>query len=1136
VYSVALFSALLVFTGRLQSQSFQGSLRGRITDPKDSVVPVARVTLIEEATAVSSSTITNGQGEYSFPALAPGTYTLLIESPGFKKLEQKGIIISTQSAATHDEVLSLGQVTETIKVSAEAELLQTAEASTGSVIDREKIEELPNLGRNPFILARLSEAVVWTGNPKFDRMEDQSGSSQISIAGGPIQANNYTLDGISITDSTNRAVIIPDQESVGEMKVQANTYDAEMGRTGGGVFNTTLRSGTNRVHGSLFGFLRETDWLANNFFANRAGQAIPEQPFKNYGDSLGGPVRIPKIYDGRNKTFFFVSTEGYRQYDAATSTLTVPTAAERVGDFSQTLSTLKNGAPQVIYDPLSTNLTTGVRTAFQDNKIPQSRISQIGLNLASYFPLPNMPTTYYGQPNDTVTVRTQDRADQGTFKLDHEFFSWLKTSASYLHYGSQEPSNQTFPGSVATPGQTIIYRHVDATQANATITASPSTVFTVRFGQNRFPDFEPNFSNGFHLTTLGFPASVDALTPAYPDFPSISTGDFTSYGGGTASWTVYHSTSFNTGVTKFLGKHSLKAGYDWRLIADASETAQGPSSFGFTTGFTSQTPTKTVTGTGSGLASMLLGYPASGSITVGTQFNDYVHYNAFYIQDDYRITTKLTLNFGFRGEHESNPAETHNKYLIDANLNVPNPLQASVPSLVLMGQARYAGVNGNPNHAGNPLALKLGPRFGFAYSVNNKTAIRGGYGIFWIPQSFSAQNATGYSQSTSIVTSINNNYTPYASLTNPYPNGLTPIVGNSLGGLTAVGSGITATDPGNRSPGYVEQMSFDVQRQLDKSTSIQGGYIGSHTLKQVYAISLNQLDPAYFSLGSSGLSKVVSNPFYGYAPTTVTLGTSTTLSQANLLTKYPEYTSVTLNSPMGRSTYYAFYVKGQRRLKYGLTLNATYTWSRNMSLSAPQNYFSSIVAQGWARASFDQPNSYSMSFTYQMPFGKGQTFLNHNRVLDYAFGGWSLQSQSLIHSGTPLNVTQTNANTGCNGCGQFPTATGISAATTGSIDSRINSWLNLAAFSATPAYSFGNVSPRINVYSPPLFNIDLSIFKTVTFREYYKVQFRAEALNITNTVLFASPSTNISSPGTFGTITSQTNFPRLIQLGARITF
>ncbi len=1144
VYMSVVLSALIC-SPLLQAQSFQGSLRGRVTDPKDDVVPTAKITLTEQATSVASTTVSNDKGEYSFPALNPSTYSLTVEAAGFKKIEKKGIVIATQTAVTQDAKLEIGQVTETINVTAEAELLATSEASTGSVIDRDKLEDLPNLGRNPFILARLSEAVVWAGNPKFSRMEDQTGSSQISIAGGPVQANNYTLDGISITDSTNRAVIIPDQESVGEMKVQANTYDASMGRTGGGVFNTTMRSGQNRMHGSLFGAARETAWLANNFFANRAGQPIADSTFKNYGDSLGGPIRIPKVYDGRNKSFFFVTTEGYRQFDANSAALSVPTGLEKIGDFSQSLTAKNSAGVQglwLMYDPTTTNLTTGARTPFTNNTIPLSMRSPIGLKLASYYPTPNQPTPSYGAANYIYSISTQDRADQGTFKVDHQFTSWLRASGSYLHYGSQEPSNQTFPGSIATPGQTIIYRHVDATQANATATLSPTTVLTARFGFNRFPDYEPKFSKGFQLATLGFPSSLDALTSGTSAFPSITNGEMAAYGGGTTSWTVYHSTTANIELAKFMGKHSLKAGIEWRLIADASQTPTGPSSFVFASGFTSQSAAKTVNSTGGALASMLLGYPGSGtaaggSITLGTKYNDFVHYAAFFIQDDYRVTPKLTLNLGFRGERETNLAEADNKYFIDADLTKANPLQTSIPSLTLMGQARYAGVNGNPTHAGNPLALKVGPRFGFAYTINPKTVVRGGIGIFWIPQSFSAQDATGYSQTTSIVGSTNGGYTPASTLANPYPNGLLPVSGNSLGALAAVGQSINATDPGMRSAGYVEQMSLDFQRQLDKKTSFQFGYIGSHTLKQALNINVNQLNPGYFSLGAAGLNKQVANPFYGLVPNTLSLGSSPLIAQSNLLLPYPQYTNVNLSTPMGRSTYYAFYLKGTRRLTAGLTLNATYTWSRAMGISTIQNYDAPIIPQAWARLSTDQPNSYSMSMTYALPFGKGKSFLSNNKVLDLLVGGWSVQSQQIIHSGTPLAVTQgTNANTGCNGCTQLPTATGVSAQTTGSVDDRINNWVNAAAFTQTPAFAFGNVSPRINVYSPPLFNIDASLFKTLTVKEYYKFQFRAEALNLTNTVLFASPALNVSSPSTFGVITSQTNFPRLIQLGVHITF
>ncbi len=1126
----------VLFSALVFAQS-QGSLRGRVTDPKESVIPAAKITLIQEATSVSRSTVSNDQGEYSFPSVAPGTYTVQAESPGFKLTANKGVVISTQTSLTLDVKLELGQVTETINVTEAAPLLEAAEASTGQVLDRDKLEDLPNLGRNPFILSRLTQTVVWTGNPKFDRMQDQSGSSQISIAGGPVQANNYTLDGISITDSTNRATIIPAQEAVQEVKVQANTYDAEMGRTGGGVFNTTLRSGTNRLHGSAFGLIRETQWLANNFFANRAGQAIPDQPFKNYGDSLGGPVWIPKIYNGKNKTFFFVTTEGYRQFDAASSSMAVPTALEKTGDFSlsKAAPTVAGGGLQIMYDPMSTNLTTGARTPFTGNVLPKSLLSPIGLAMASYYPDPNGASAYYGSNNFTSTVRAFNRADQGTYKLDHELFSWFKASLSYLHYGSQEPSNRWFPNQTGTPNQGVIYRKTDATQANGTITLSPTTVAAVRFGYNRFPNFTPPISKGFRLTQLGFPASVDALTPAYPAFPSITTGEFANYGGGTTSQQVYYSTSYNASVTKFLGKQSVKVGFDYRAIHEDAITSQGPSSFGFTSGFTSQTPLKTVNGTGGGLATMLLGYPVSGSVALGTNFFNYVKYSAFFIEDDYRITPKLTLNFGFRGEHETNPADVNNKFQIGADLNAVNPLQSAIPSLVLKGAFQYAGVGGNPNHAGNPLGLKLGPRFGFAYSVNSKTVIRGGFGIFWIPQSFTTQNAAGYSFTTSITSSINNNFTPFATLNNPYPSGLTQPVGNSLGALTNIGSTLTAVDPGNRSPGYVEQMSFDGQRELTKSTMISGGYIGSHTLKQPFNIALNELNPANYALGASGLNKSVANPFFGIAPKTTSLGTSSTISQSTLLTPYPAYTSVSLSSPMGRSTYYAFYGKINQRLSQGLTLLATYTWSRNMTLTAPETYYSPIIPQGWGRAATDTPNNFSLAVTYQLPFGKGKTFLSHSKLLDLAVGGWTTNATTLIHSGSPLSVTQNNNSTGCNGCSQRPNATGIDPTTTGSIDQRIDGWLNPAAFSQAAAYTYGNLSSTIPVYGPGMFNVDASMFKTFTFKENYKMQFRAEALNLTNTVLFANPVTNINT-STFGTITSQTNYPRLIQLGFRFTF
>src|SRR5664279_1354130 len=368
------------------AQSFQGTLRGRVLDPKGATASAAIITLTDEGTAVSRKTVTNEQGEYTFASLTPATYTVSVESPGFKRVEQRGVAVATQAVAVLDFTLALGQVSEQINVTADTPPLQTGDASTGQVIDSQKITDLPVLGRNPFFVAKLAQTVVFVANPKMGRMQDQNANSQVSIAGGPVRTNNFLVDGISITDSNNRAVFVPSPESVQEVKLQASTYDAEVSRTGGGTFNSLLRSGTNNLHGSAVGHIRQTDWLANSFFSNRAGLPVADQPFRDWAGSLGGPVIIPKLYNGRNRTFFFVATEAYRQQDGSNTALSVPTALERVGDFSQSVT--KGGVRQVIYDPLSTT-SSGVRTPFAGNIIPDGQLNSAGLKLASYYPLPN---------------------------------------------------------------------------------------------------------------------------------------------------------------------------------------------------------------------------------------------------------------------------------------------------------------------------------------------------------------------------------------------------------------------------------------------------------------------------------------------------------------------------------------------------------------------------------------------------------------------------------------------------------------------------------------------------------------------------------------------------------------------------
>lgn len=1125
---------LLVCVALLSSQTFQGSLRGRITDPAGAVIALVRVTATDENTGVNRSTITTNQGEYIFASLTPATYTIYAEAPGFKRVERRSIVVSTQSSVTVDLPMEIGQVTEQVEVTEESPLLETGSASTGQVVDTQKLIDLPNLGRNPFMLSKLSEAVVQVGNPKFNRMQDQSGSSQISIAGGPVRGNNYLLDGISITDSTNRAVIIPTVEAVGEVKVQANTYDAEMGRTGGGTFNTFLRSGTNDMHGSAFGYIRETEWLANNFFSNRAGQPRIDQPFRNYGGSIGGPIRIPKLYDGRNRTFFWITGEAYRQTEAAGTRLTLPSALERVGDFSQ--SAAVTGGLQLIYDPLTTT-SGGTRQTFANNVIPKNRISAFGANLASYYPVPNVSGVAYGQPNWDTSVPAYNRADQTTWKLDHSITDWWRASASYLHYGSREPGNAWF-GNVASPGQGILWRKVDATQVNSTITPTPTTVVSLRYGFNRFPNFSAPYSFGFDLASLGMPASLVAQT-ANPAFPSISMSDLASYGGGTTSQSVFHSKSFSATVSKFFGRHSLKTGFDFRALNHDGAPGYGPSSFSFSDVFTRATPARTQLGTGSSVASLLLGAPSGGSMTIASNFYNFVNYYAGFVQDDFRVNAKLTLNFGLRYEYETGPADQNDFFLVGFDPDKASPYASALAGLT--GVPLYAGVDGNGRHAGNPNANKFSPRFGFAFAPNSKTSIRGGYGIFWAPAPFSFQSTLGYSQTTSIVGSFDNNATPATALDNPYPDGLLQPAGNSAGESAGIGQGLSFYDKDARS-GYVQQYSFDVQRQIPAGFVVAMGYIGSKSSHLAQdGRNINQLDAQYLSLGSA-LNQSVPNPFYENGGVQTVGGP--TISRSQLLRPFPQFTSVSLSrSDTNRAIYHALYAKVQRRFSQGLTVLGTYTWSLNkdMAYGTTGNTFNS--APGSPQDAYNQdaeyglstvhtPHRLSMTTTYELPFGQNKPFLGSSKLMDYVVGGWSINVVSVMQSGYPLAITQSNNNSVIGSSVQRPNATGLSPETSGALTDRLDGYINPAAFTQAPQFTFGNLSRTISMRGPGQINFDASIFKTFRIRERFRAQFRAEALNLTNTPMFYGPNTTFGS-ASFGRITSQANFSRMIQLGVR---
>jgi hypothetical protein len=1034
-------------------------------------------------------------------------------------------------------------------VTEEVPVIETANASAGQLIDRQKLIDLPNLGRNPFMMAKIAQNVVAVGNPRFNRMQDQSGSSQISLAGGPVRGNNYLLDGIPITDSVNRAVIIPSLEAVQEVKVQANTYDAEMGRTGGGMFNTFLKSGTNELHGSAFGYMRETSWLANNFFNNRAGRAIPEQPFRNYGGSIGGPVRIPRIYSGKDKTFFWISGEAYRQTSSTSTELAVPTALELAGNFSQSFRSGTAGAVQLVYDPLTTQ-ADGTRMPFSGNLIPANRLNPIGTAIAKQYPAPTRERGGYGQNNYAAASSQYDRADQTTWKLDHQLFSWWRASASYLHYGAREPG-EWWMGTTASPAGWLLARKVDATAVTSILTPSPTTVVSLRYGFNRFPNLNSTRSAGFDVTTLGFSPAYASKIQA-KTFPLIGMQNFSGLGVTNNNAQVYHSKNLLGSVSKFMGRHSVKMGADFRrLHIDGVEYGDSAGNFGFNDTFTRETPLRATSGTGSDLAALLLGYPSSGSFLQATKMFQYVDYWGFYFHDDFRISSKLTLNYGIRYEYETGLKAVDNTLITGFSQTIASPIAVTSPvaGFSPKGGLLYAGKDGGKTQTGNLNKNKFAPRIGFAYQWNGKTTIRGGYGMFWAPIAYGFQNTLGYSQTTAYLATVDGGFTPAGSLSNPFPGGILQPVGNSNGLLSGIGQAVSFISQDHRAPN-IHQFSFDIQRQLPGGFALAAGYVASRSYDLVLGaggLNINQLDPKYFAEGAIALNASVTNPYY-VANGPGFIG-GRTMTREQFLRPFNQFGNVTLNnSDYNRASYDSLVTKIQKRMSNGLSLLASWTWSRNMdaSVAGAGTFFNGLGAiqnvynldAEYSLSSVHSPHRFSTAFTYEMPFGKGKRWVSNNRFADLVVGGWAINGIAMYQTGYPLAIAQaSNNNSSFGGAGQRPNATGVSPLTDGGLSQRIDNYINRAAFSEAPKYQFGNLSRTITMRGTGIQEWNLSMFKTFSILEKVKAQFRAEALNAFNTPQFRAPNLSFGvSNSNFGKITEQANFSRLIQLGVRFYF
>ncbi|MEZ5351330.1 MAG: carboxypeptidase regulatory-like domain-containing protein [Bryobacteraceae bacterium] len=1129
------------------------SLTGRVTDASGAVIPAAAVTARSVETGITVAAETTSEGYYTLPALQPGRYEVTITKDGFVPVRQTGLELTVQQVARLDVTLQVGSVAETIEVQAQTPLLDSESSTVGQVIGNRQVTELPLLGRNTYALAMLVPGV----RPSFgvnNVVIDQISTVSYSINGQRASSNEFLLDGApNSTASQNQPVINANPDMVQEFKVETNSFSAEYGRAAGGVFNVVTRSGTNDLHFTAYEFFRNDKLNANDFFANRSGTERPPFRFNQFGGTVGGPVYIPKVYDGRNRTFFFFNTELVRFVQGITFTAVVPEPAQLGGDFSN--ARLADGRSVNIFDPSTTranpNGTGFLRSAFPGNVIPASRIDPVAAKVIPLLPRPTQPGQPLGRINFTRTDGNRVPKDSYSIRGDHNFTAANRLYLRYsyddtpliraLAYG--EDLRQVSP----TAGPQVFTRWNAALEDSHTF--SPSLLGTVRYSVTRLINNRRPYSDGFDITSIGLPAylkegMVDPLSLPAINITGLSrTGSVpnTVVGGfiGATDTINFGPTthSFQGSMSKTLTSHTLKFGGEYRVIQfNTRQTGDQAHNFGFSPQWTQgPNPTASSATAGTGLATFLLGIP-TGAVAPVPALAMTTKYSALYVQDSWKITPAFTLNWGFRYEFESPRTDRFNQ-LTNFDYNAASPLRAS--GLDLRGGLTFVGVNGVSRYNATPDRNNFAPRMGIAWRIRPKTVVRAGAGLFYaattgIGGGAAAFGVSGFQASTDIVTSLDG-VTPVVQWSDPYPQRFNSPSGSSLGLATLAGQNIQFFDRSNYVP-YSGQWNFNIQQELPLNTLFEVGYAGSRGVGFAQGRTWNQLPDSALALGNA-LRQQVPNPFFGQ----ISVGALSrpTVARAQLLRPYPHFGTVaSQNASWASSNYHALEAKVEKRYASGLSALVSYTWSKLMdygigpfageSLGAHGFQNNNNLAADWAVSATDQTHRILFNAVYEIPL-----FKTGNGVTQKLLGGWQVGGIWMAFSGGPLGVASQVNNTFSQGGGQRPNWNGQNPCLANPSPQR---WLDASVFSNPAAYAFGNApSTYGGCRSDATSQVDLSFNKNTRVRERLTLQFRAEMFNIANTPRFAPPNQTFGNPQ-FGVVAAQGNLPRIVQFGLKLIY
>jgi hypothetical protein len=1129
-----------------QSKAVNATLSGRVADPNGAPVPGARVSLDNPESSFHREFVTPDSGQFTFTLIPPDQYSIRVEKEGFSTYRAPDIILSVGQSSNLDVSLQIGAVSQTVEVAASATMLNTGSAEIGSEVSSKQAVELPLNIRNVFGLVQLDSSV--NNSQQFQALNPPGSQGNVdqdiaffNFGGGRFGTTAFLLDGHwDGAGDWDGVVYVPSVDELQEFKIQTNTFSPQYGWSMGNVINAITKSGTRSFHGSAFEFLRNDAMDANNYFNNLNGLARPAFHRNQFGVTAGGPVNIPHIYSQRDKTFIFGAYEGLRQQTPTTLVTTVPTVAQRQGDFSQTHNA--DGSLTAIYNPFTTRLVNGgyVRTPFPGNLIPSSLQDPVSLKLLSYYPDPNEPgAPVTGANNYAGTAGLPTDSDQYTIKVDHNvndqqhlFVRWSQKrqfkqlSGEFL--GADNPGGE---GTLAPDNR------FDG-GAGYTWTFSPTFVMEATVGYGRWVEGRKPQGVPFNPSTLGFPAELDSFGGPGA-FPSININGMYALGSGGLNATPRTTITYAADFTKVHGSHTFGMGFtgiNFMLTTFNSSQATFTFSPSFTQG---PDPTSANLNSGFGLASMLLGTGDSGNIALSANAAFTKKFFGWYFNDDWKVTHNLTLNLGVRYDFQLAPTDRFNR-LSFFNPEATNPISSQV-GMTLPGALSYVGGN-NPRGVYDPQFTNVAPRIGLSYSPFEKFVLRAGFGMFYTPAmefgDYQGLTLNGFSQTTPYVGSIDG-VTPQNLISNPFPTGLLQPTGAAAGGATNVGQSVNAVLRTRPTP-YVEQWTANFQYEIAPHTILQAAYIGNHGVKLTFNTTseMNALPPAYLALGNALLQQVP-NPFQGV----ITSGSLSgpTIAYGQLLRPFPQYTGVeNAQAPSAFSNYQALMLSANRRFNNGLQFLASFTWSKYLTNSeGPEGWTNGQAqsVQNWYDTSLEKsvmsddiPRSLVLSYIYELPVGKGKAVAPSNKIVNAIVGGWQVSGVSSFKDGFPLSVTNATNNSNSFGGGQRPNITGNPTLS----NPNIYQWFNIGAFQQPAPFTFGN-APRTLSYlrSQGTINTDASLQKYwQLWNEASKLQFRAEAYNVFNRTQFFAPNTTFGASN-FGSIPGALN-ARSIQVALKL--